>query len=318
MDLRITEGASERLEGDIDAQHLTWEERVFADPACFRSGLHDLGLSDSEIAETWSVFSEMSKPLDSIDHQIREFEERDISLHLRTPEELKRLYEKRRSTLERISDRFKAQTFRIDSTTQSALRIPVFIISAPAVEGCSVSFTASTQLTHNLNFRLAVYGSGIDGTTKASCETHAEFIVNAGDAKVVFLPAELTVGEVSVLAKGRVIGQGSQIQAIDFPDSEPAVALIPPDAYPSAGALVKTYLLGDDTTGDVSTYSHDYYQYGTRGFSLMAQAFGLNLGLKVEVALNRTVGLTYMLKGGRDYSLHYVHEGLGITWNVSE
>ena len=318
MDLRIMAGASERLEGDIDAQHLTWEERAFGDEAFFTSGLHDLGLPDSKIAEAWSVFSEMSKPLDSIDDQIREFRERDIGLHLRTPEELQRLYEKRRSTLKRISDRFKAQTFEINSITQSSLRIPVFILSAPAVEGCSTSFTTSTQLTHNLNFRLTVYGSGIDGATKAWCQARCEFIVNAGDAKIVFLPADLTVGEVSVLVKGKTIAQGSQIQTIDFPESEPAVALIPRDAYPLAGARVKTYPLAGDTTGDVSTYSYDYYQYGTRGFSLKAQAFGLDLGLQVEVALQRTVGLTYTLKGGRDYSLHYVHEGLGITWSVSE
>jgi hypothetical protein len=318
VDLGIAESASERLEGYVDAEHLTWEERAFGDEALFTSGLHDLGLPDSKIAEAWSAFSEMSKPLDRVDDQIRDFQERDTALHYQTPEELLRLYEKRRSTLERILDQFKAQTFRIDSTTQSKLRIPVLILSAPAVEGCSISFTTSTQLDRNLSFRLTVYGSGTGGATKASCKAQCEFIVNDGNAKVVFLPAELTVGEVSVLAKGEVIGQGPQIQTIDFPDADPAVTLIPRGAYPAAGALIKTYPLAGDTTGDVSTYRYDYNKYDNIGFSLKTQAFGLDVGLQVEVALLRTVGLTYTLKGGHDYSLHHVDEGVGITWNLSD
>lgn len=318
MDQKSEEVPSEQLEGFVYAEHLNWWEVAHADEALFTSGLRDLGLPDGEIAEAWSVFSQTYRPLAKVDSEIDELNERYRGISFATaPADLVRLYEKRQGIVTRLNDRFKKRTIRINRTTQSKIRVPLFIISAPAVEDCSTSFTASGQFTRNLDCQVEIYGSGIGGITKASCQAQCTFTVNAGNAKVVFLPAELTVGEVSVLAKGKVIGQVSQVEAIDFPDSEPAVALILAGDFPSTGSRITTYQLAGDITGDVSTYSYDYKQSNTLGFSLKVPVFGVDVGLKAQVVLESEIGLTYSLKGGRDYSLHYLQEGQGITWSVS-
>ena len=313
MDQRWTEGDGERLEGEVSVGYVEWEEAALKDKAQFASRLHDVGLPDDEIADGMSVLGQVSSQIAEIDRQIKDLQS---GTYFMLPPELLDLYTKRQSVLERLSDWFSRQTIRVDRTVHSALRVPVFVLSAPAIDGCSASFATSTQLTRNIDCRVAIFGPGMGESYLASCQAKCTFVCNAGDTKVVFIPAELTVGELSVLAKGRVISQGFHITAVQFTDPEPAVTLVPRDAYPSLGARIKTYPLTGDTTGDVSTYGYKYKQSQTAGFSLKVEAFGADIGFKVEVALEREVELTYALKGGYDYSLHYLDEGEGIAWRT--
>jgi hypothetical protein len=317
MDGRLTDGVAQPLEGAVTSRSINWTDIALTNDEVFASGLHDLGVPDDEAAQGVALLRRVSRELDAVDDEISDFHERIKNLNFfMTPPALMELYNKKRTIRMRLDDWLNSKEIRIDRVEHLPLKIPVFVLSAPGVAMCSASFSTSTELTRNLNCNVKVYGSGIAGGSEVACETQCEFAVEAGKAKVVFIPAELTVGEVSVTKKGEAVGRGRNIQAIEFPH-QPAVALVPEDVSLQRGALQTSYPLEEDTTGDISTYRYQYRQSNTARFTLGVQAFGMNVTLEADVSISQWVELSYTLKGGYRYSLYSLEKQQGITWDVS-
>jgi hypothetical protein len=318
LDARLIDGPGQPVEGAITARSIDWKDIALDDKESFRSGLRNLGLPDGLVADGMSFLGDVSRDLLGVDKEISDFRDRTKGASFFvTPPELLALYEKKRSIRRRLNDWLAARTIRVERTEELLLRIPVFILSAPDVESCSASFTTATELARNLSCEIKILGSGIAGGSEVTCQAQCEFTVNSGKAKVVFISAELTVGEVQVLEKGLAVGQGNNILAIEFPNPEPAVAVVPDDVNLTPGELKRIYLLEGDTTGDISTYHYEYRQIRPAAFSLGGQAFGANLGLTVDVSIQQWVALSYALKGGYKYSCYGLERGQGIVWSVS-
>ena len=312
MDTRSTNDDVEWLEGDIAVEPLEEDEIALADQTSFLSGLQQLKLPESTIGQARSLLEEVESATAALhDYERRHGDGR----YFVTPPELRSLYEKQGSAKQRLIGWFKGRTVQIERTEEFFERVPVFVLAAPNVQGCSAAFTTSEQLTRNLDCKVAVYGSGLSAGSKWSCKARCEFSAESAEKKLVFVPAEITVGEVSVFEGTKKVGQGRQITVIEYKaNCKPGVTLIPANGGPSSGAAVETYPLAGDTSGGLSTYAHEYTQATTGGFTLGLKAFGGDVSLTVDVTLERLVGLTYKLKGGYDYHLHNLTAGQGISW----
>ena len=314
MDLDWTEGPSQELDGEVVAEPLVSEDLALINQANFIAGLEILGLPSANIAEVRSILVDISSRTAAIDEYNLAH---GNAMYFMTPRELAKLYAKKSSAITRLGRWLTNRRVEVERTVELTQRIPMFVLSAPDVKGCTATFSTSEQVTRNLECKLAVYGSGLSVGSKGSCSAKCEFSAENGEAKLVFTQAEITVGEVSVIEGGRKVGQGRQITAIEYlPKCEPAVALIPVGGGPTAGALVNTYPLSDDTSGGIAAYGYEYTQARTVGFGLGLKAFGADISLTVDVTLERAVGLTYKLKGGHEYQLHQLSEGQGIVWKV--
>ena len=96
------------------------------------------------------------------------------------------------------------------------VRLPIFVLSAPVVPGCIVKFGTETTTSTDIDCTLNIRGTGLSGgctmTSKATCE----FTAGEGVIKAAFVPAKVTVAEVSVLRDNRVLHKGLQIDAAEM------------------------------------------------------------------------------------------------------
>lgn len=304
----------EWLEGSIRSWDLPWHSAATSDPEAFARGLQELGLPDREVREVIPTVDEASSVNKAIDHF--NYEHRFVRF-FRAPEELEELYSKRLGIIDRLSDWFSHRSFRIDKTEEKKVDLPVFVLSAPAVDGCSTSFTLAKEVTRNLSCDLKVYGTGTFGGAESNCNATCTFTAQAGEVKVVFARAELTVGTVTTLINNTPLGEGTTITAIEFPDNTaPGVKLVRDDPPLHPGEYFRTYPLAGDTPGAPERYAYDYRETDTRGFGIGVNAFGADLGLKVEVTLKESIGLEFALSGGHDYPLYSPANGHGIMWQL--
>jgi hypothetical protein len=304
-------GDVEWLQGEVFAEPLQPEEIALSDQANFLSGLTHLGLSDSAVAEARSLLTQVESATVAID----DFKRVHGDAYFVTPPELERLYKEQESRKQRFFNWVSRRTIQVERTQELVEKVPVFLLSAPDVSGCSVSFSLNDQLMRNLDCKLAVYGSGLSVGSKWSCRARCQFGAQAGEAKLVFVLAEITVGDVAILEKGKKVGQGRQITAVEYKaNSEPGATLVPSHSIYQSGSLAMTYPLLGDSSASISKYDYDYAQANTVGFTLGLKAFGADVGLTVDVTLEREIGLTYNLIGGYDYHLHNLTTGQGISW----
>jgi hypothetical protein len=279
----------------------------------FDSGLRAIGLPESEVARIVSLRDETDTQLRAVNAEIRRYRPPDE--HYAFDPVPPNLYVRRDSLWRRLADSLAGREIRVLEATDADVRVPLFVLSCPDVDGCAAAFDREEMRGHALAWSLTVYGSGVGGSRDVSASASAGFTAAAGETKLVFIPLTVTVQRVAVLEAGRQIGTGVQVDGSSVrTDSNPGLLLLPPGTTPPEGAPVQRFPLAGDTTGALATYQWKYTRTSKRNAEVGLEAFGMKASLKVGSELSTQVVLKYELRGGYDYVLLNVAQGDGLLW----
>jgi hypothetical protein len=252
-----------------------------------------------------------------LDNQIEQFWATTKKRYKEPPPPVAEFYNARVVAADRLRNFLSGRRFRVDDTTTVPIQIPLFVLSAAAVEGCSASFARQQSTVVQMSWDVKIFGTGLTPSGSLQVLTEAVFSAKSGEAKVVFVPGSLRVEKVTALKRGRVIGHGYRIDGSKMkPDSEPGLFVLDPSTLLPAADVVKTYPLAGDTTGALATYKYSDKLSGGIGLQLGITAFGADIKLKGEIKRSASVELTYQLKGGHDYELRRFAEGDGLVWRT--
>lgn len=296
----------------------SWIDSVLADREVLEPSLREVGLCEKEVLEALELRDEAASQARYWDDKIEDFRAR--TAHLRfftTPPELEELISQRESVVARLRNWFNRREYIIEAREEYELRVPLFVLAAPAVAGCTATVSMRREEGVDLEWGLTIVGTGLGGAANMSVASSATFGASEGEIKAVFVPAIVPVERVTVLEEGRRIGEGFRIDPAGLAKSPPlelGVMRMPRAAVPAAGRLVNRYLLADDTPGAVATYDYSYANSGSGKLSLGVKALGADLHVSASIAPSHSVSVTYGLAGGSDYELHELAEGCGLIW----
>jgi hypothetical protein len=136
-----------------------------------------------------------------------------------------------------------------------AFRIPLFLLAAAPVEGCTASFGTKSYFDRNPVWLINIFGTGLGGSAAFRVAASTTFTAASSEHKLVFLPASGAVEKVTWLRRGRPIGRGHRIDAATLhPAGAPGLLLLPKEIQLPAGDIAQTFPLADDTTQAIATY----------------------------------------------------------------
>ena len=315
METSWLEGDAETIAGQVQSISQSWDDAALNDRGAFEFDLREAGMPAPDVAQALAVRDEVAGAKQYLDRQIRDFWATTKDRYITTPPEVERLYDAQASLGKRLRDWFSGREFRVDDTTTVDLRIPLFLLSAAPVPGCTASFEREETTEGELSWDLTIFGTGLSGANNLKVTATATFTAASGEAKAVFLPGSMVVEKVTVLEYGRETGRGCRIDVSRFTyNSELGLSLLPSSARLAAGDLVCRYPLAGDTSGALAKYKYSDERTGSIELSLGFKAFGADLKLKGQVKRSTSVEVTYELKGGFDYELRRFAEGDGLVW----
>jgi hypothetical protein len=315
METGWLDGEAQPLAGQVGMTTKQWDRTALDHRNAFEFGLREAGLPDPDVLEALTVRDDVAHLTTRLGEQIEHFWATTNEEYETTPPEVEELYSAQVSALDRLRNWFSGRSFRVDDTTTTDVRIPLFVLSAASVPGCTASFSREQTAEGQLSWDVTIFGTGLTATGSLEVSTSATFTAASGEAKVVFLPGSLTVEKVTALKHGRVVGRGYRVDGSRFKsDSQPGLRLLAPSMVLPAGELVSKYPLADDTTGALAKYKYSDKASASKELQLGIKAFGVDVKLKAEAKRSTSVEVTYELKGGFDYELRRFAEGDGLVW----
>jgi hypothetical protein len=310
-------GSDERLIGKTYVRgSAAWDKAAVYYSNFLERSLGDLGLPEEDVMTALTLRDEAAEQVRAIDEAERftlnrsgkGYSSTDVSQEAEMS---------RRSALSRLTDWFKGREIRVNESTEVEVRVPLFVLAAPAVKGCSATFEESVMHNRALLWNVSILGSGLGQSAELATSASWKFSSSGGEIKVVFIPVSVTIARVTVLEKGQTISEGYQVDASAIKtSSEPGLLLLSPDADPPIGELSRTYPLAGDTTEAIASYEYKYQQKADRHLEIGVTAFHLDAKVRAAVQINGSLSLKYELRGGYDYALHRLTEGDGLLWST--
>jgi hypothetical protein len=307
-------GTLEPLDGKVATGGLTdWVDAALQSRDAFASGLRSVGLPDDEVERAVSLRDDTEAQLRGIELRIESYRPPGVLFAVDpVPPEL---YAQRQSVWQRLAGYFRDREIRVLETAETEVRVPLFVLGAADVEGCTAKFDQEEMRTRPLTWSMTVFGSGLGGSRELKASAAASFIAAAGEVKVVFQPLKLTLQRVAVLLDGRQVGGGVQVDGEKVrTDASPGLLLLSSQARPPTGPSVQRFPLAGDTTGALATYQWVYTRTSKKNLSVGVDVFQTKLSLTVGTELTKQVTLQYELRGGHDYALLRVAEADGLLW----
>lgn len=308
-------GRPERLTGSIRASNpKEWVDAALESREAFEGGLRMMGMPSAEIDRAISLRDETEIQLRDIDEEIASYFPLGASFILDpVPLELRM---RRASVWQHLADWVRDREVRVLEVASKEVRIPLFTLSCADVDGCTAAFNREDLQGRALEWNMTIYGSGITRSREVIVSASAEFTSEAGQTKIIFLPATVTVQKVMILQSGREIGSGVQIDSssVCTDSSAPGLLLMPPGGRPPAGPPVTRFPLAGDTTGAIALYTWKYERRSKLDLDIGLEAFNSKISLRIGTELATNVTLKYGLRGGHDYVLHGVAQGDGLMW----
>lgn len=307
-------GRAEPVSGDVSlGEEASWVTAALDSREALHSGLSAIGLADSEVTRIVSLRDETEAELRAVNKQIDRY--RPPGSHFALDPVPPSLYVRRDSLWQRLADALAGREVRILETTDAEVRVPLFVLSCPDVNGCTAAFDREEMHRRSLGWNMTVFGTGVGGSREVRASASAGFMAAAGETKVVFVPLTVTVERVAVLESGRQTSTGLQVDARSMrTDSSPGLLLVPPGATPPAGAPVQRFPLAGDTSGALASYRWKYERTAKLEVNVGLEAFQSKVSLKIGTELTTQVRLEYGLRGGHDYVLLRAAEGDGLLW----
>jgi hypothetical protein len=312
-------GTEEHIRSSATVNTARWQDMALDNPQRFATEMAVLGLPDEDIQSALELVTSVKAELRHAVRGIDDYEpqrDREPPSPEQAAEERRVYNSARTSAVDRITHWMQQQSVRIDERTIVYHRFPLFLISAPAIPGCSTSFTVEQTQLQDIRWSVTILGTGLgtDGTISASAS--ATFRTGPGETKVIFLPVTLAVEHVTVLRRGKPVSQGHRIDVASLKQQEtnPGLMLLSSDAIPPFGRRDLIYELADDRTGAIASYEYTYGRVKKLPLRVGIKAYGTDLGVYFQAAMDHKVKLACDLRGGYDYELYRTAEGDGILW----
>jgi len=311
-------GEVEPLAGSARLRPATTSELAVRNRTAFADGLARLGLGAADRNEALRVRDEVAGEVRLLDDHYAAIAR--ASYRISSPPEAIAIAQQRRSAFQRLSDWFADRQFEVHATTTLEVRVPLFVVAAPDVDGCRTTLAPAGRRPCALSAEVVVYGAGGGAGAIGHVTTTSGVSVAHGERTVVFVPVTVTVADVTVYDAGRQIGRGIQVGAGAAPRAiTPGALRYRPGARPAAtGALTDTYFLRTEAPGSVQTYERveQHPHVETRDLRLGLAAFGVDATIGATVSLTAPVVLDLDLAGGHDYELHEPEQGYGLAWRT--
>ncbi|MEV1177558.1 hypothetical protein [Nonomuraea sp. NPDC049784] len=218
---------------------------------------------------------------------------------------------------DRLHDWFSQRAIQVDKSVDVHVHVPLFVLAAPEVTGCKASFKTQEKTAQKLGWKVSVLGAGLEDSGVLEATISSSFNAVSGETKVVFVPISVPVEKVTIIESGHTIGEGHRVNAKELRvTGNPGLLLLPPRDAPPIGDLAERYPLAGDATGALATYEHVLSSMFGHSLNIGVQAFGSDVGIRTAIETSTSVTLTYELRGGFDYELHFLAEGQGRVWGA--
>lgn len=316
--LEWVRGDEEGPVGTADVVLRTWEDLALESRDRFAADLRAMGLPGPVVGRGLEL---RDRAAQDVAEEVRAFWQDHRYRYIDTPpevmEEVQLVYNSaRRSAWAQLRDWWLGRVTTVESRESLGVRLPLFLVAAPAAPGCSVEFTTGGSEADKIGWSLTIAGTGLGGEASINVATSATFEVASGQRKVIFLPLTVVLETVVVTEPGVAPLRRYRIDVAGLVDQRPApgALLLASNALPDLGLHLETYHLAGDPTDSTATYAYTYEQKSLASLKVGIKTDVVELGLTSESAMQSSVALKFKLRSGRDYQLHQPADGDGVLW----
>jgi hypothetical protein len=304
-------GTPQPLVGSAKIFTEPWEETALANRRVFELALRDVGLPEQELDEVLALRDEVAVDAKTLDDRIDAM----VAVGMHWDDPAREVRRERESVVARLRSWMGGRSFRVEAQEDVQVRIPLFVLAAAELAGCTASITTIRQRWDALLWSVTIFGTGLGDTANISVSSSSKFTASDGEVKVVFLPAEVRVEKGTLVKGARSIGTGYRIDAAHLRTTgAPGLLLLSAGARPPAGKLAERYPLSGDTSGAVATYEYTYERSTSSNLGVAIKAFNVDIGVNATIGSMSSLVLTYDLVSGLDYELHRLRSGEGLVW----
>lgn len=306
-----------RLRWSTDVSVVPWPDDIVAEFATgdrwplrdLEARLATLGLDDENSARVSGILSSAAAKMNARPAQGVDARDNDAAVAW---EEVQ--LKTRAGALARLQDWFNSREFEpLDTPQQETILVPVFILTAPAVEDCTTKLTLSKEATAMAGFTLKLAGSGFTATSVANVTVTDALEVTNGAAVRVCKRIAVTIEHLKVLEHGQPVGVTHRLRfaAGDPPQPElvTEVDLVP-------GDMLGTFALGRLPGTLTQMHTIELGRAKSAGLSFGFDAFGQTQKVDASVEVAGKLALEMSLKGGYDYQANNSVSCPGVLWQV--
>jgi hypothetical protein len=289
----------EDLGGGVEnVERLTWGEAALLEGPYILESLREMGFPDRSISEALAIYTDWLNVASTREGSAR----LDESMYPRG--------------FERLNDWFHGRSIEVIESQAREVRVPLFLLTAPPVTGCSVGLERKDTALKNVEWQLKFYGTGAEGVAEAKTSISVKFCAQEGQSKQAFLPVLVNTCRVAVKKRGKTIGTGFTYEA-DF------ISGMHPASFPTSrtnrkmhASAVGIFPLEKDDPESTTVYGVEVDRQTGRTLSLGFKAFNTEFSLKYRAQLSLGIALTCNLRGGHRYIARGVRDREGILWEV--
>jgi hypothetical protein len=293
-----------------------WLDMALRDRAAFAAGLTELGLDEKTVNEGLGRFDKATREAvrgsDVGRWSFRSEEERAafrkfIYSHIaKTP----------------IANWLGLLKREVEDAADLKVRIPLFKLHSPKVQGSKVSFVEAGEGSWALPWSITVFGIGTGRTRKFVVKYKRTFDCSNGGCKLIFVPIKLRVEMVATHAGGTVIGRGLRTEMVlERPlKIETGIASLSEEECSRELDAAEDFVYEADFSGDLSDDTHkeewSLTCSETTETKLGVSALQSSFECRATVTREREIGLAFQLPAGHFYQLKQCREVRGIAWAV--
>jgi hypothetical protein len=219
----------------------------------------------------------------------------------------------------RLLDWIRSRTFEVVDGSDVEVEIPLFLLSAPTVNGCDMAYSVEDTTNQKAELSLTFFGNGIVADTTVECKATSTFSAAPGEIREVFVPMKIRPRRVTVLGKGgAVVGTGLFAEPVQGKDIvRPGVRRLTSSPYTAdASKGSELYPLSKDIAGAKATYETFCTAGASYEVSLGFKAFNNDHTARLGLGVQRSIKLESTLRGGHDYRMSHTAQIPGVVWEV--
>lgn len=291
----------------VPVEQREWLDIVLTDREAFTRGLRESGLA-----------------ADIIKEDLRRFDEAKLELRgVLTAQGLARPIEAEASFRSKLEFWLGLRKRRVEDSTSLPVKIPLFKLHSPKVQGSKVSYIESKTETTSGHWSVTIFGTGMGRSQSFTVKYRNTFDSSNGDCKLIFVPVTMKVELIATYQFGECIGRGLRTELILEKRAKFSKGI---DSIPEgecSQGLDTT--VGDepefDFSGDSSSAIHKVDWAAVWDDTLEAKfgldAFKLRAEFRTTITRTQEIGLTCELPAGHKYRLRRFQNERGITWEVN-
>ena len=171
--LEWVHGSTQPLAGTSSTELIGWEEYAVQDRERFARELEGMGLPEPIVSQGLQIRDQAAS---AINESIKKFWDayyaRTNRSYLEPPELLEEVRlvsnSATRQAWQRLRDWWAGRDTEVQSREDVELRLPLFLLAAPANKGCEAEVTTQADSNRNLGWALVIGGTGLGAEAKVT------------------------------------------------------------------------------------------------------------------------------------------------------